>query len=127
MSTTHNNRHASSHWLLGTLLNLAHLLLLIALAGGLILVVPASAQSTEALNIRTGSILGTAVDPRRHARNCLSDHRRGRGICGVEIVRYSRTRAGKDSDRRDTPHFGCAAGGYGDLFLKGGCCPTAQS
>jgi Carboxypeptidase regulatory-like domain len=62
MSTTHNNRHASSHCLLGTLLNLPPMLLLIALAGGLILVVPASAQSTEAPNTRTGSILGTAVD-----------------------------------------------------------------
>src|SRR6266705_3576044 len=62
MSTTHNNRHASSHWLLGTLLNLTHMLLLIALAGGLILVVPASAQSTEAPNTKTGSILGTVVD-----------------------------------------------------------------
>jgi hypothetical protein len=61
MSTTHNNRHASSHWLLGTLLNLTHMLLLIALAGGLILVVPASAQSTEAPN-KTGSIMGTVVD-----------------------------------------------------------------
>src|SRR5882724_9796057 len=62
MSTTHNNRHASSQWLLGTLLNLTHMLLLIALAGGLILVVPASAQSTEAPNTKTGSILGTVVD-----------------------------------------------------------------
>src|SRR5260370_35693757 len=62
MSTTHNNGHASSHWLLGTLLNLTHMLLLTALAGGLILVVPASAQSTEAQNTRTGSILGTVAD-----------------------------------------------------------------
>ena len=62
MSTTHNNRHALSHWLLGTLLNLTHMLLLITLAGGLILVVPASAQSTEAPDTRTGSILGTVVD-----------------------------------------------------------------
>jgi hypothetical protein len=62
MSTAPNNRHASSHWLLGTLLNLTHMLLLIALAGGLILVVPASAQSSEAPIIKTGSILGTVVD-----------------------------------------------------------------
>ena len=62
MSTTHNNRHASAHWLLGTLVNRTQMLLLIALAGGLILVVPASAQSTEAPNTRTGSILGTVVD-----------------------------------------------------------------
>src|SRR5260370_18556449 len=67
MSTTHNNRHASSHWLLGTVLNLTHMLLLIALAGGLILVVPASAQSTEAPNIKTGSILGTVVDSNNDA------------------------------------------------------------
>src|SRR5258708_22690072 len=62
MSTTHNNSQASSHRLLGTRLNLTPMLLLIALAGGLILVVPASAQSTEAPNTRTGSILGTVVD-----------------------------------------------------------------
>ncbi|HJY87625.1 MAG TPA: carboxypeptidase-like regulatory domain-containing protein [Candidatus Acidoferrales bacterium] len=37
-------------------------MLLIALAGGLVLVVPASAQSIEAPNIKTGSILGTVVD-----------------------------------------------------------------
>lgn len=62
MLTTHNNRHVSSHWLLGTLLNLTHKLLLIALASGLILVVTASAQSIEEPNIKTGSILGTVVD-----------------------------------------------------------------
>ncbi len=62
MSTTHNHRHASSQWLLGALLNLTHMLLLIALASGLILVVPASAQSTEAPNTTTGSVLGTVVD-----------------------------------------------------------------
>src|SRR5260370_39161786 len=38
------------------------MLLLIALASGLILVVPASAQSTEAPNTTTGSVLGTVVD-----------------------------------------------------------------
>ena len=38
------------------------MLLLIFLAGGLLLVVPASAQSTEAANTKTGSILGTVVD-----------------------------------------------------------------
>ncbi len=62
MSTTHNNRDASSHWLLGTLLHLTHMLLLIALAGGLLLLVPASAQSTDAPKVKTGSILGTVVD-----------------------------------------------------------------
>jgi len=62
MSTTHNYTHASSHWLLGTLLNLTHQFLLIAMAGGLILIAPASAQSNEAPNTKTGSILGTVVD-----------------------------------------------------------------
>src|SRR5260370_10925759 len=38
------------------------MLVLIALAGELILIVPASAQTTEAPNIKTGSILGTVVD-----------------------------------------------------------------
>jgi Carboxypeptidase regulatory-like domain len=61
MSTTHNNSHASSHWLLGTLLNLTQMFLLIAVAGGLILVVPASAQSTEAAT-KTGSIRGAVTD-----------------------------------------------------------------
>src|SRR5215469_18648310 len=62
MSTTHNYRHACSRWLLGTLLNMTHLLLLIILAGGWILVAPASAQSIEALNSKAGNILGTVVD-----------------------------------------------------------------
>jgi len=62
MLATHNNRHASSHGLLGTPLNLTQMLLLIALAGGLILAVPASAQSTEVLDTKTGNILGTVVD-----------------------------------------------------------------
>jgi hypothetical protein len=61
MSTTHNNRYASRDGLLRELLNLTHMLL-VALAGGLVLVVPASAQSIEAANITTGSILGTVVD-----------------------------------------------------------------
>ena len=47
---------------MGMLLNLTYVLLLSALAGGLIPVVPASAQSTEAPNTRTGSLLGTVVD-----------------------------------------------------------------
>src|SRR6516164_8813550 len=62
MSTIHNDTRASSHWLLGTLLNSIHLFLLIALAGGLILVAPALAQSDGAPNNKTGSILGTVVD-----------------------------------------------------------------
>jgi hypothetical protein len=62
MTTTHNNRYASRDRVLRELLNLTQRLLLNALAGGLILVVPASAQSTEGPNTTTGSILGTAVD-----------------------------------------------------------------
>src|SRR6516164_8121602 len=62
MSTIHNYTRASSHWLLETLLNSIHLFLLIALASGFILVAPASAQSNEAPNTKTGSILGTVVD-----------------------------------------------------------------
>jgi len=63
MSTTNNYTHASSHWLLGTSLNLTRLFLLIALAVGSTLVAPASAQSTEAPIItETESILGTVVD-----------------------------------------------------------------
>src|ERR1700726_146790 len=62
MSTRPTNRHAFSHWLLGTLLNLTQMLLLTAPAGGVILVVPASAQSTEVPTTKTGSILGTVVD-----------------------------------------------------------------
>jgi hypothetical protein len=44
------------------LLNLTHLCLLVALAGGSIFVVPASAQSIEALDTKAGNILGTVVD-----------------------------------------------------------------
>src|SRR5579864_76049 len=62
MSLTHNHRHPSSHWLLGKLLNLTHIGLLITLGGGLTLVGPASAQSTEAPNTKTGSIVGTVFD-----------------------------------------------------------------
>src|ERR1700758_3085633 len=62
MSITHNHRHPSSHWLLGKLLNLTHIGLLITLGGGLTLVGPASAQSTEAPNTKTGSIVGTVFD-----------------------------------------------------------------
>jgi hypothetical protein len=62
MSKIHNNTRPSANWLLRAFLNLIHTLLLIALAGGLVLVVSASAQSAEAANAGTGSILGTVVD-----------------------------------------------------------------
>ncbi|MGA2338040.1 MAG: carboxypeptidase-like regulatory domain-containing protein [Terriglobales bacterium] len=56
-----NNSHTSPNRPLEVLLKLTHILVLIAL-GGVILVVPVSAQSTEAANTNTGSILGTVVD-----------------------------------------------------------------
>jgi len=62
MSTMHNNRPATPDRRLGAFLKVTHVLLLIFLAGGLLLVVPASAQSTEAANAKTGSVLGTVVD-----------------------------------------------------------------
>ncbi|MGP0098925.1 MAG: carboxypeptidase-like regulatory domain-containing protein [Terriglobales bacterium] len=62
MSTIHNNTPTTPDRRLGAFLKITHVLLLIFLAGGLLLVVPASAQSTEAANTKTGSVLGTAVD-----------------------------------------------------------------
>src|SRR5271166_4385951 len=62
MSPMHNNTPTTPDRRLGAFLKVTHVLLLIFLAGGLLLVVPASAQSTEAANTKTGSILGTVVD-----------------------------------------------------------------
>jgi len=62
MLTTHNNTHDSSHWLSGTLLNLTHLFVLVALAGGLILAAPACAQSFGSASTNAGSIQGVAID-----------------------------------------------------------------
>ena len=62
MSTMRNNTPATPDRRLRAFLKVTHVLLLIFLAGGLLLVVPASAQSTEAANTKTGSILGTVVD-----------------------------------------------------------------
>ena len=62
MSTIHNNTPTAPDRRLGAFLKVTHMLLLIFLAGGLLLVVPASAQSSEAANTKTGSILGTVVD-----------------------------------------------------------------
>jgi len=56
-----NNSHTSPNRPLEVLLKLTHMLALIAL-GGVILVVPVSAHSTELANTKTGSILGTVVD-----------------------------------------------------------------
>ena len=60
MSSIHNNTPTTPDRRLGV--KVTHVLLLTFLAGGLLLVVPASAQSTEAANTKTGSILGTVVD-----------------------------------------------------------------
>ena len=57
-----NKTHASPNRPLAMLLKLTHLLGLIVLGGGMTLVVPASAQSAEAANTKTGSIRGTVVD-----------------------------------------------------------------
>ena len=62
MSRMHSNTYASADRLLRAFLNLIHMLLLIALVGELVLVVSASAQSTEAANAKTGSIRGTVTD-----------------------------------------------------------------
>jgi hypothetical protein len=61
MPTTPNYSDASRRWFSGNLRTLA-LFLLIALAGQLLLVVSASAQSFESANTNTGSIRGIAVD-----------------------------------------------------------------
>ncbi|MGA9639902.1 MAG: carboxypeptidase-like regulatory domain-containing protein [Terriglobales bacterium] len=62
MSTMHNNTQATTDRHLRTFLKVTQMLLLIVMAGGLVLVVPVCAQSTEATNTKTGSILGTVVD-----------------------------------------------------------------
>ena len=62
MSSIHNNTPTTPDRRLGAFLKVTHVLLLIFLAGGSLLVIPASAQSIEAANTKTGSILGTVVD-----------------------------------------------------------------
>ena len=59
--TMHNHTHSSAR-LLGVFLNVVNMLLMSFLAGGLALVGPASAQSTEGTNLTRGSIQGTVVD-----------------------------------------------------------------
>jgi hypothetical protein len=61
MSMMQNNTHSSPNRPLEVLLKRAHMLVLIALCG-VIVAVPASAQSAEAPNTKTGRILGTVVD-----------------------------------------------------------------
>ncbi len=62
MSTMHNKTHTPLDRCLRAFLNVTHVLLLILLAGGLLFVVPAFAQSAEPPNTKTGKILGTVVD-----------------------------------------------------------------
>ena len=62
MSTMHNNTPRTPDRRLGAFLKVTNVFLLIFLAGGSLLVVPAFAQSTEAANTKTGSVLGTVVD-----------------------------------------------------------------
>ena len=62
MSTMHDNTPTTPDRRLGAFLKVTHVLLLIFVAGGLLLVEPAFAQSTEAANTKTGSVLGTVVD-----------------------------------------------------------------
>src|SRR5215468_6098396 len=62
MSAMRKNTHASIDRLLRAFLNLIHRLLLVAAVGELFVLLSVSAQSTEALNAKTGSILGTVLD-----------------------------------------------------------------
>jgi Carboxypeptidase regulatory-like domain len=62
MSTMHNKTHTMLDRYLRVFRNVTHLLPLIVLAGGLVLVASASAQSTETANAKKGSVLGTVVD-----------------------------------------------------------------
>src|ERR1700757_2618710 len=61
MSTIHNQIHVSTKPYAEAFLRTTRVLLT-GLAGGLLLVVPASAQRSEAANAQTGTILGTVVD-----------------------------------------------------------------
>lgn len=62
MSTMHNNIPTMPDRRLGAFLKVTRVMLLIFLAGGLLPVVPAFAQSTEAASTKTGSVSGTVVD-----------------------------------------------------------------
>jgi Carboxypeptidase regulatory-like domain len=62
MSIMHNNTYASADRFMRALLNLIHMLLLLGLVGEFVLVVSASAQSTEAANAKTGIVRGTVTD-----------------------------------------------------------------
>jgi len=58
----HNNTYAWAERILRAFLNLIQMMLLIGLVSELVLVVSASAQSTEAANAKAGSIRGTVTD-----------------------------------------------------------------
>jgi carboxypeptidase family protein len=58
----HNETHATPYRPLGLFYNITRMVLLIVVASGLLLVVPAFAQSAEPPNTKTGQILGTVVD-----------------------------------------------------------------
>ena len=58
----HNQTHTTPYRHLEVFYNLTRMVLLIFVAGGLLFVVPAFAQSAEPANTKTGSILGTVVD-----------------------------------------------------------------
>ena len=58
----HNEIHATADRNVRAFLKLTHVLPLILLAGGLLFVVPAFAQSAEPPSTKTGSVLGTVVD-----------------------------------------------------------------
>jgi Carboxypeptidase regulatory-like domain len=62
MSPTHNPTPTTPDRRRRAFLRATHILLLIFLAGGLLRIVPASAQSIETGDTKTGTILGTVVD-----------------------------------------------------------------
>ena len=57
-----NKTHATPYRHLGLFYDLTRMVLLIFVAGGLLFVAPAFAQSDELPNTKTGRILGTVVD-----------------------------------------------------------------